>query len=94
MPDKESWVNILLMHIFLFSPPSAVTVHLVHVSIVFPNIILSNKALLSKWENNVNPSLSVISVTVRYVSGFVFTPIYLFMYFSLSANKPVRSCQT
>lgn len=33
MPDKESWVNILLMHIFLFTPPSAVTVHLVHVSV-------------------------------------------------------------
>lgn len=33
MPDKESWVNILLMHIFLFTPPSAVTVHLVHVGI-------------------------------------------------------------
>lgn len=65
MPDKESWVNILLMHIFLFTPPSAVTVHLVHVSIKHH---LVKQGLLSKWENNVNQSLSVISVTVRYVS--------------------------
>lgn len=70
------------------------------------NIILSNKALLSKWENNVNQSLSVISVTVRCVcfGGFnLFLLLFIYsciFHFQLT-NRCVRAklnvamiCQT